>query len=308
MDPNWKPADTEPDEVIDGTEAATNAAARPARLESPSRIGTRARVLGALVLGGIGGAAILGPLTTAAASPTPSTATAPSATSGTGTDADGDNDAGHPGGPGGPGGHVEAVTDTSVVAKAIGISEADLKTALAGGQTVAAVAKAHNVALQVVIDALVADSNSELAAEVAAGTITQAQADAMKAQILQRATDQANGTFSGGPGGPGDRGPGGPGGFGHNEAVSDTSVVAKAIGISEADLKTALAGGQTVAAVAKAHNVALQVVIDALVADGTSELAAQVANGSITQAQADAMKAQVLQRATDQANGTFGTR
>jgi predicted RNase H-like HicB family nuclease len=258
-------------------------------------------VLGALVLGGIGGAAILGPLTTAAASPTPSTATAPSATSGTGTDADGDNDAGHPDGLGGLGGHVEAVTDTSVVAKAIGISEADLKTALAGGQTVAAVAKAHNVALQAVIDALVADSNSELAAAVANGSITQAQADAQKATILQRATDQANGTFSGG------RGPGGPGGFGHNEAVSDTSVVAKAIGISEADLKTALADGQTVAAVAKAHNVALQVVIDALVADGESELAAQVANGSITQAQADAMKAQVLQRATDQANGTFGT-
>jgi len=195
MDPNWKPAETEPNDVIDGTEAATNAAARPARLESPSRIGNRARVLGALVLGGIGGAAILGPLTTAAASPTPSTATAPSATSGTGTDADGDNDAGHPGGPGGPGGHVEAVTDTSVVAKAIGISEADLKTALAGGQTVAAVAKAHNVALQVVIDALVADGTGELAAQVASGSITQAQADAMKAQVLQRATDQANGTF-----------------------------------------------------------------------------------------------------------------
>jgi hypothetical protein len=317
MDPNWKPAHPEPDDVIDGAEGANEAAvpapasesAIPAPAPSPraeisSRIGTRARVLGALVLGGIGGAAILGPLTTAAASPTPSTATAPSATPGTGTDADGDNDAGHPGGPGGLGGHVEAVTDTSVVAKAIGISEADLKTALAGGQTVAAVAKAHNVALQVVIDALVADSNSELAAAVANGLITQAQADAQKATILQRATDQANGTFSGGPGG---RGPGGPGGFGRNEAVSDTSIVAKAIGISEADLKTALAGGQTVAAVAKAHNVALQVVIDALVADGESELAAQVANGSITQAQADAMKAQVLQRATDQANGTFGT-
>lgn len=45
--------------------------------------------------------------------------------------------------------------------------------------------------------------------------------------------------------------------------------------------------------------------IDALVADGTSELAAQVASGSITQAQADAEKADVVQRATDQANGTF---
>jgi hypothetical protein len=303
MDPNWKPADPEPDDVIGGTEATIETPSRSTRAETVSRIGTKARVLGAIVLGGIGGAAILGPLTTAAAPPSPSTATAPSATSGTGTDADGDNDAGHPGGPGGLGGHVEAVTDTSVVAKAIGISEADLKTALAGGQTVAALAKAHKVDLQVVIDALVADSESELAAAVANGSITQAQADAQKANLVQRATDQANGTFSGGPGG---RGPGGPGGFGHNEAVSDTSVVAKAIGISEADLKTALAGGQTVAAVAKAHNVALQVVIDALVADGESELAAQVANGSITQAQADAMKAQVLQRATDQANGTFG--
>ena len=61
-----------------------------------------------------------------------------------------------------------------------------------------------------------------------------------------------------------------------------------------------------VAQVAKAHNVALQVVINALVADGTSELAAQVANGSITQAQANAEKTEILQRATDQANGTFG--
>jgi len=318
MDPNWKPAEPEPDDVMDSLEASVEApphatedgspavayAAPPTRVETSSRVGTRARVLGALVLGGLGGAAILGPLTTAAASPAPSSATAPSATAGTGTDTDGDNDAGHPGGPGGLGGHVEAVTDTSVVAKAIGISEADLKTALAGGHTVAALAKAHNVAVQVVIDALVADSNTELAAQVANGSITQAEADAQKAAILQRATDQANGTFSG-RGRPGGRGPGGPGGFGHQEAISDTSVVAKAIGISEADLKTALAGGQTVAAVAKAHNVNVQVVIDALVADGNSELAARVANGSITQAQADAMKAQILQRATDQANGTF---
>ena len=62
--------------------------------------------------------------------------------------------------------------------------------------------------------------------------------------------------------------------------ATDTSVVAKAIGITEAELNTALASGQTVAAVAKAHNVPLQTVIDALVADGTSELAAEVAKGT----------------------------
>ncbi len=269
-----------------------------------------AKIAGTLILGGIAGAAILGPIATQAASPSPSASTdgssgAAGAGSSSGQSASGptapDNDG--PDGHGfGMGGRHEAVTDTSVVAKAIGISEADLITALQGGQTVAQVAKAHNVDLQVVIDALVADGQSELDAAVKAGTLTQAQADAEKANLVQRATDQANGSMLGGPGAPG--GPGfGMGG--RHEAVTDTSVVAKAIGISEADLITALQGGQTVAQVAKAHNVDLQVVIDALVADGQSELDAAVKAGTLTQAQADAEKANLVQRATDQANGSM---
>ena len=100
------------------------------------------------------------------------------------------------------------MSDISVVAKAIGVSEADLQTALDGGQTVAAVATAHNVAVQTVIDALVADGQSELAADVTAGRLAQAQADAQKAQVTQRTTDQVNGTMLGGP-------MGAPRGFGH---------------------------------------------------------------------------------------------
>jgi len=156
------------------------------------RDNTKAIVVGSLLVGGVAGATILGPLSATAASPTPDAAASPGASAGTGT--------GNTGGRSGPGGfgHDEAVSDTSVVAKAIGISEADLKTALAGGQTVAQVAKAHNVPLQTVIDALVADGNSELQAQVANGSITQAQADAQKAAVVQRATDQANGTLGGG--------------------------------------------------------------------------------------------------------------
>ena len=260
----------------------------------------KAKLAGALILGGVAGAAILGPISTLAASPAPA---ASSGTTGAGTtDPDPSGEPGH--GPGGPGmgGRVEATTDTSVVAKAIGISEADLQTALQGGKTVAQVAAANNVKLQVVIDALVADGQSELDAAVKAGTITQALADAEKAELTQRATDQANGSFQGGPGA---HGPGGPGMGGRVEATTDTSVVAKAIGISEADLQTALQGGKTVAQVAAANNVKLQVVIDALVADGQSELDAAVKAGTITQAQADAEKAELTQRATDQANGSF---
>jgi CheY-specific phosphatase CheX len=199
-----------------------------------------------------------------------------------------------------PFGRTETVSDQSVVAGVIGITEAQLDTALSSGQTVAAVAKAHNVDPQKVIDALVTDGLNELAAQVKAGTLTQAQADAQKAEVTQRATDQVNGTMSGRQGDPG--------GASRTETVSDQSVVAGVIGITEAQLDTALSSGQTVAAVAKAHNVDPQKVIDALVTDGLNELAAQVKAGTLTQAQADAQKAEVTQRATDQVNGTMSGR
>ena len=163
--------------------------------------------IGTIVAGGLAAAALVGPLVADAASPSPATANAPTASDN--PPADGDTGVrggpGHDGGPGdhrGPGrfGHNEAVSDASVVAKAIGITEADLNTALQGGKTIADVAKAHNVDTHKVIDALVQDGLDELAAKVTAGTITQAQADAMKDQVTQRATDQVNGTFTRGPG------------------------------------------------------------------------------------------------------------
>jgi len=203
----WNPAPLVPDE----------ASTPPARAV-PRRAGAgpKAKIAGAMIVGGLAGAAIIGPLSAMAASPSPSAPTTTNGSTGTGSTGTGSTaspstgtgatggatatDPGHgPGGHGGPGGGPnEAVTDTSVVAKAIGISEADLITALQGGQTVAAVAKAHNVDVQVVIDALVADGQSELDAAVKAGTITQAQADAEKPELTQRATDQVNGTLGGG--------------------------------------------------------------------------------------------------------------
>ena len=116
-------------------------------------------VAAALVVGVAAGAMFIRPAVTDAQSPTASPApgaTAPPSTGGNGSW--GGNPGGMPGGHG-PGGRMttEAVTDTSVAATAIGISEAGLTTALNGGQTIAAVAKAHNVDPQKVIDALVAD-------------------------------------------------------------------------------------------------------------------------------------------------------
>ncbi|HEY5474193.1 MAG TPA: hypothetical protein VIK32_13510 [Candidatus Limnocylindrales bacterium] len=109
-----------------------------------------------------------------------------------------------PGGRGAPGGRptMESVSDTSVAAQAIGISESDLVTALNNGQTMADVAKANNVDPQKVIDALVEDGKQELAAAVQAGTLTQAQSDSMATDLTQRVTDQVDGTFPAHRGGP----------------------------------------------------------------------------------------------------------
>ena len=85
-------------------------------------------------------------------------------------------------------------------------------TALRGGSSIAAVAKQHGVAVQKVIDALVADEEKELADQVANGQLTQAQADQRKTGIAAHIADRVNGTApAGGPGRHGFGGPGGPG-------------------------------------------------------------------------------------------------
>jgi len=108
------------------------------------------------------------------------------------------------------------------------------------------------------------------------------------------------------PGTPGTHGPGGPGRGGKAEAVSDLSVAATAIGIPETDVTTAMKAGQSLAAIAKAHTVDPQKVIDALVADAKSELAAGVTSGKLTQAQADQATTNLTQQITDQVNGVGG--
>ncbi len=111
---------------------------------------------------------------------------------------------GHHGGPG---------RNLSAAATALGMTEADLRTALESGQTIAQVAADKGVDVQVVIDALVADANAHIDAEVTSGEITQAEADARKADVVQRVTDMVNNVRpAGGPGGPGGHGPHGPDG------------------------------------------------------------------------------------------------
>jgi hypothetical protein len=98
-------------------------------------------------------------------------------------------------------------------AEYLGLTEAELRTQLRNGQTLAQVAQAQGKTVDGLVDALVADEKAELDAAVAAGRITQAQADEQLARAEERFEALVDGTMpERGPrgfrfGGPDDAGP-----------------------------------------------------------------------------------------------------
>jgi hypothetical protein len=203
----------------------------------------------------------------------------------------------HGGGPFGRGG---GRADMATVATALGVTEAELRTELQAGKSIADVASAKGVDVQKVIDAVIAAQTESLSQAVAAGRITQAQADTLLANLRLTLPSQLQTKWVGfgpgtgepgiGRGGRGDRGMrhGGIGGIGG----ASLTTIATALGVAEADLRTELQAGKSIADVAGEKGVALQTVVDAVIAEHTTALSQAVANGRITQAQADAMLAQ----------------
>ncbi|MCU1374811.1 MAG: hypothetical protein JWO68_2097 [Actinomycetia bacterium] len=165
----------------------------------------------------------------------------------------------------------------ATAATALGMSQADLQTALQGGKTIAQVAKDKGVDVQKVIDALVAEAKVRIEADLPA-----------------RMTDLVNGKLGLHAGG--ERG-------GRPDRGADLGAAATALGMSEADLQTALQGGKTIAQVAKDKGVDVQKVIDAVIAAQSAQLDQAVTDGKLTQAQATARKADLKARVTALVNG-----
>lgn len=125
--------------------------------------------------------------------------------------------------------------------------------------------------------------NEVLKPLVDAGTITQAQADAVSGALV--AAHEARGDHGSG----GDKG-------------ARAEVLAQALGMSTDDLRTAVESGKTIAQIAADQNVDVQVVIDALTAQATTHFAEEVASGELTQAEADVKLAELETRITDMVN------
>jgi polyhydroxyalkanoate synthesis regulator phasin len=232
-----------------------------------------AAAIGASVIGGAaGGALLFAPNLSGAQEATTSVAAEASATA----------PAGRPG--------LGVRGDTlATAAKALGMTEADLRTALQGGKTIAEVAKDKGVDVQKVIDALVADAKAKL---------QQAEAD-----LPSRMSDLVNGKLPlGGMGGPEDgKGFGGRMGPAF-EAGLDS--VASALGMTEADLRTALQSGKSIADIAKDKGVDVDTLVGKLVDAATKKIDQAVTDGKLTQDQATKLKSALKERITALVDGS----
>ena len=165
--------------------------------------------------------------------------------------------------------------EMDAIAKALGMTTADLQTQLKSGKTIADLAKEKNVTADqiktAVVDAVTAQANQA----VKDGKLTQTQAD----NIINKVKNTSADTFLNigarkGPWG-----------------VSATAVedaVAKVLGLNNAaDLRAQIKSGKTIADLAKEKNVTADQIKTAVVDAVTAQVNQAVKDGKLTQTQAD---------------------
>ncbi len=160
------------------------------------------------------------------------------------------------------------------------------------------VAKRLNVTPAALKAALKGAKDDQIDAAVAAGKITKAQGDAMKARSAAGGMPM----FGGGrPHG---------GGFGHGGPGRGASldVAATYLGITAAELHTQLESGKTLADIAKAKGKTVDGLKKALTDATKTKLDAAVKDGKLTQAQADSLLKGVTDHLDDLVNGKIGLR
>jgi hypothetical protein len=145
-------------------------------------------------------------------------------------------------------------------------------------------------------DALKKALENQVDADVAAGRITKAEGDALKQRI-------ESGEYPIFGFGRHDR-------FGHHGAPfgAKLDTAAAYLGLTEAQLRTQLEAGKSLADVATAQGKSVTGLVDALLADAKAKIAAAVKDGRLSQADADDLVSGLKQRITDVVNGVHPPR
>ena len=175
----------------------------------------------------------------------------------------------------------------------LGLSQADLQTALKSGKTLAQLATAPKTAAGLV-DAITASAKANLDAAVAAGWLTQKQADA----VLDGVTAEATSLVNDGPGVPKTA---------PEKKAGPLDAAATYLGTTVDDIQTALKGGKTLAQLVTAPKT-VDGLVDAMTADAKTHLDKAVTAGDITQAQETTILTKLKARVTDFVNGVHGPK
>jgi hypothetical protein len=140
-------------------------------------------------------------------------------------------------------------------------------------------------------DALKQALSDRVDAAVAAGRVTKAEGDALKARIQSNDFPLFGGPHRG---------------FGHFGFIGRLESAAGYIGITEAQLRTELESGKSLAQVAKAHGKSVDGLIDALVAAAKDKLDNAVSAGRLTKAEETEMLSVLKDRISSAVNNTGG--
>jgi hypothetical protein len=201
---------------------------------------------------------------------------------------------------------MQRISRKAAAAIVAGLAVAGAGTAIAAGGSgsdtsfLDAVAAKLGISSEKLLDATKAAAVDQVDAQLKAGTITEAQAEAMKERIQSGELP-----FFAGPGMH-------RGGFGHGPGMGrpggHLDDAAAYLGVTEAELVEQLRAGKSLADVAKAEGKSVDGLKAALLASEKKELDALVAAGTITQAQADAALERREARLDDFVEGALGGR
>ena len=182
-------------------------------------------------------------------------------------------------------------TNFAAVADVLGIDMDELRERLENSETIADIAAEQGVAIDDVVASLMGEAEVRLDSAVADERLTQAEADDKLVEIEDHITDLVNGEIEFRA-----HGPGGVRGFGFGEATD-------LLGLDGAELMDLLRDGATLADIAADQGVGLDDLADAITSPVEERLAEAVANGDLTQEEADEKLAEIAERTDDLING-----
>ncbi len=195
------------------------------------------------------------------------------------------------------GGHM-----LGAVAELTGLDVPEIIEQLEAGSTIAEVAAANGSSGDAVVAALVEALSERLAEGVADERLTQEEADEKLAEATLRFQEAVNGEYQG----PREFGRG----FRGGNRGAQVEAIAEVLGLTVDDLSAAKADGQSLGDLAEQQGVAIDDLVDVMVAPLQERLNDAVADERLTQAEADERLADATQRITEriESGESFGPR